>query len=350
MPRLYAIAFITSLVVAAIATPVSIWLARRFNALDAVDPRKIHSEPRPRWGGMGIMAGFFSGLVALWFYAPAFSRLLKFNQGILQKKKVLFTLNLGEQFAGILFGTLLLFIVGIVDDRRPMKAGMKFLFQIIAAYVAMTYGVRIYGLSIPGLEAYSQFPLWFMQVITILWLVGLSNAVNLIDGLDGMAGGVVAIVAGSFVAMALLHPGTGTQLSSQQMKLAGIIAAALGGGVLGFLIYNFFPARVFMGDSGSLSIGFLVGCIAVIGAFKTTILSVLLVPFFLVALPMTDMAVSFGRRLIQKQNPFAPDRGHFHHRLLDAGWTQREVVLLVYVITLLLAFVSIMVVALRKTV
>jgi len=346
--RLALIAFVTALLVSLAGTPASIWLARRFGAMDPVDPRKIHLEPRPRWGGIGIMAGFFAAILTVWRSGPLFGKLLGFSQGILQNKKVLFTLNLGEQLAGILFGTALLFIVGLVDDRKPVKAGMKFLFQIIAAYVAMTYGVRIYGLSVPGMEAYANFPLWFMQVITVLWLVGLSNAVNLIDGLDGLAAGVAAIVAGSFLAVALIQEGTRSVLFFHQMRLAGIIAAALSGGALGFLVYNFFPARVFMGDSGSLSLGFLIACVAVIGAFKTTVLAVLLVPFLLVAVPVTDMAVAFGRRLLSRQNPFAPDRGHFHHRLLDSGWTQREVVFLVYAITLLLSCISITVVALRK--
>lgn len=350
MLRLYLIATIGSFLAALLATPASAWLARRYGAMDPPDPRKIHIEPKPRWGGIGVMAGFFFGLVAVSFSGPKFKQLLGFSQGILYKKKVLFTLNLGEQLAGILFGAVLLFIVGLVDDRKPVKAEMKLALQVIAAYVAMTYGVRIYGLSVPGLEAYSHFPLWFMQIVTVLWLVGLSNAVNLIDGLDGLAGGVVAIVAAAFVAVTMIQQGAHSVLFDQQMKLAGVIAAALLGGVLGFLIYNFFPASVFMGDSGSLSIGFLVACIAVIGAFKTTILAVLLIPFFLAAVPMVDMAIAFVRRLLQRKNPFAPDRGHFHHRLLDAGWTQREAVLLVYVITLLFACVSITIVAVRRTI
>jgi UDP-GlcNAc:undecaprenyl-phosphate GlcNAc-1-phosphate transferase len=293
------------------------------------------------------MSGFLAGMAVLWFNFPKFGKLLSVNQPIIKAGKTVFTLNLGEQLAGILFGTVLLFIVGLLDDRKPMKAGMKFLFQIIAAYVAMTYGVRIYGLSIPGMEYLSFFPLWLMQIVTVLWLVGLCNSVNLIDGLDGLAAGVVSIVAGSFLIVTLIQEGAQLGLFAQQMKLAGLVAAALMGGVLGFLIYNFFPSHVFMGDSGSLSIGFLIGCIAVIGAFKTTTIAVLLVPFLLVAIPVTDMTLSFGRRLLKRQNPFSPDRGHLHHVLLDAGWTQREVVFLVYVITLILSLASVTLVALR---
>lgn len=348
MIRLYLVALITSFLVALAATPASIALARRFGAIDELDPRKVHTTVRPRWGGLGIMSGFLISLFIVWAFLPELHKVLNFSQGVLRNGKVIFTLNLGEQLAGILFGTILLFIVGLFDDRKPVPAGKKLLFQIIAAYVAMTYGVRIYGLSLPGFESYSFFPLWFMQVITILWLVGLCNAVNLIDGLDGMAGGTVAIVAGAFLAVTLIQEGTHSVLFDFQMRLAGLIAAALMGGMLGFLVYNFYPAQVFMGDSGSLSVGFLIACIAAIGAFKTTVLAILIIPFLLVAIPITDMAFAFGRRLLRKQSPFAPDRGHLHHRLLDAGWTQREVVFLVYTVTLVLAIVSITVTAIKK--
>ncbi len=346
MLRLYLIAVVSSFVVSLAATPVSIALARRFGAIDAPDPRKVHAKPTPRWGGIGVMAGFFFAMFALWYFIPAFSHLLTFHQGIVRGGKVVFTLALSDQLAGILFGVTLLFIVGLVDDRRPVPAGMKLSLQIIAAYVAMTYGVRIYGLSVSGHE--SQFPLWLMQIVTVLWLTGLCNAVNLVDGLDGLAAGVVAIVAGAFLAVTLVQQAGIGALFTNQMRLAGVIAAALAGGLLGFLVYNFHPAQVFMGDSGSLSIGFLIGCIAVIGAFKTTTLAVLVIPFVLVSIPVVDMAWSFSRRVLNRQNPFAPDRGHLHHRLLDAGWTHREVVFMVYVVTLILAAFSITISAIRR--
>jgi UDP-GlcNAc:undecaprenyl-phosphate GlcNAc-1-phosphate transferase len=255
---------------------------------------------------------------------------------------------LGEQLAGILVGSFIIFTVGFIDDRKPVQAGIKFLLQIIAAYVAMIYGVRIYGLSIPRFEAYANFPLWLVQLTTVIWLVGMSNAVNLIDGLDGLAAGVVCIVAAAFLAVVLIQEGNHSQLFQHQMTLAGVIAASLLGGTLGFLVYNFYPAQVFMGDSGSLTLGFLLGAMAVIGTFKTTILAVLFTPLFLVAVPMADMTFAFGRRLMSKKNPFAPDRSHLHHRLMDAGWTQREVVLLIYVITLLLAFAVVTAIGIKK--
>jgi UDP-GlcNAc:undecaprenyl-phosphate GlcNAc-1-phosphate transferase len=348
MIRVYFIASITSFLVSLVATPASIYLARKWGVLDPLDPRKVHTSEKPRWGGIGIMGGFLASLLVVRLFLPELNKILNFSQGVLNKGKLIFTLNLGEQLAGILFGTLLLFIVGLCDDRKPISAGMKLLFQIIAAYVAMTYGVKIYGLSLPGFESYSFFPLWFMQIVTVLWLVGLCNAVNLIDGLDGLAGGTVAIIAGAFLAVALIQEGTHSVMFDFQMRLAGLIAAALMGGVLGFLVYNFYPAQVFMGDGGSLSVGFLVACIAVIGAFKTTILAILFVPFLLLAVPVTDMTFAFIRRLINKQSPFKPDRGHFHHRLLDSGWSQREVVLLVYSVTLALSLFSITISAVKK--
>lgn len=349
MIRLYLIALVTSFLVSLAATPASIPLARRFGAMDAVDPRKIHSFPRARWGGIGIMAGFLASLLVLWLFVPQFHTLLSFSQGVARGGKTVFTLHLGDQLAGILFGALLLFIVGLVDDRRPVPAGLKLALQVIAAYVAMTYGVRIHGLSLPGFEAYAHFPLWLMQAVTVLWLVGLSNAVNLIDGLDGLSGGVVAIAAGAFLAVTLVQARPHSILFDQQMKLAGFISAGLLGAMIAFLIYNSHPAQVFMGDGGSLSVGFILASLAVIGAFKTTTLAVLILPLALVAVPVTDMAVAFGRRVLAGQSPFRPDRGHLHHRLLDAGWTQREVVFLVYVVTLALAFVTLTVVAVKRT-
>lgn len=330
-------------------TPLSIYLAKRWGVFDAPDPRKIHSSHITRWGGLGIMGGFLISLLIVGWMFPELKKTLNFSQGILHQKKVIFTLNLGEQLAGILFGAILLFIVGLVDDKRSLSAGTKLLFQIIASYVAMTYGVKIYGISIPGFESYSFFPLWLMQIVTILWLVGLCNAVNLIDGMDGLAAGTAAIIAGAFLSVALIHQNAHSLFFNHQIRLTGIIASALLGGVLGFLVYNFYPARVFMGDGGALSVGFLLACIAVIGAFKTTIIALLLVPFILLAIPVTDMTFAFFRRIVHKRSPFAPDRGHFHHRLMDAGWTQREVVLLVYTLTLLLALVSITVSVVKKT-
>lgn len=348
MLRIYLIAVAGALFGSLVMTPLSIVLARRFGAMDPPDPRKVHCGEKPRWGGIGIIAGFFISLFTLWLTVPEFKKLLGYSKEILRNGKVYFTLNLGEQLAGILFGVIVLFILGLVDDRKPVRPGMKFLFQIIAAFVAMIYGVRIYGLSIPGMEAYSHFPVFITMVLTVLWLVGMANAINLVDGLDGLAAGVVSIITFAFLAVALVQPKVHSSLFNNQMKLAAIIAAALLGGNLGFLIYNFHPARVFMGDGGSISLGFLIGCIAVIGTFKTTILVVLLVPIFMAALPVADMTFVFGKRLFQRRNPFQADRSHFHHRLLDAGWTQKEIVLLVYVVTLVLCLLSVTVVGMKR--
>ena len=344
MIRLYIIGMVSALLAALIMTPISAFLARRFGAVDHLGPRKVHRTVKPRWGGIGILSGFFIGLIVLFCCVPEFKVWLEFSEPVKRGKDVLFRLNLGDQLAGIVFGVLLIFGMGLWDDRKPIKPGMKFLIQIIAAYIAMTYGVKIYGLSIPGFESYAFFPLWLMQIVTVLWLVGLTNAVNLIDGLDGLAGGTIAIVSGAFVCVVIVHGAAGATFYSQQMKLAGMIAALLLGGTIGFLIYNFHPAHVFMGDSGSLSLGFLIGCITVIGTFKTTVLAVMFVPFLLVAVPILDMTMAFSRRLLKKKNPFAADRSHLHHFLLDAGWTQREVVFLVYVVTLVLALISLTVV------
>jgi len=330
-------------------TPVSAVLAKRYGALDTRDPRKVHRSATPRWGGIGILSSILVGFLCLYFFNTPFRQLLQYSQNILRNGDVVLKLNLGEQLAGIIFGVVLLFIVGLIDDVRPMRSGMKFLFQIIAAMGAMIYGVRIFGLSVPGFEAYAHFPVWLTMFVTVMWLVGMTNAVNLIDGLDGLAAGVVAIISMAFIAVVLIQADALRSASAHQLKMAGVIAAVMAGATLGFLVYNFHPAVIFMGDGGSMTLGFLVGCIAVTGTFKTTILAVLLVPFVLVAVPIVDMTMVFVRRVLNKQSPFTPDRGHLHHKLLDSGWTHREVVLLIYVVTLILALISLTVVGIKKT-
>ncbi|MFN0117561.1 MAG: glycosyltransferase family 4 protein [Elusimicrobiota bacterium] len=348
MTAVYFVAIVSALVVSLILTPFSAKLARRFGAIDLPDPRKVHHDALPRWGGIGIMGGFLSSLLIVYLFFEDFRKMLMVSQPFVRKGKILYTLDMADQLIGILLGSFILFVVGLVDDRKPINPGMKFLLQIIAAYVAMTYGVRIQGISIPYLSEISQFPLWIMQILTVLWIVGLSNAMNLIDGLDGLAGGTAAIISGAFVAVTLIQDGMYTNIFGLEMKLAGLLAACLLGATIGFLVYNFYPAQLFMGDSGALTVGFIISCLAVVGAFKTTLLAVLVIPFLLVAIPVLDMTVAFGRRLLGGKNPFAADRGHFHHRLLDRGWTQREIVFLVYIVTLVLAFICVTMVGIKK--
>jgi UDP-GlcNAc:undecaprenyl-phosphate GlcNAc-1-phosphate transferase len=309
--------------------------------MDVPDERKVHRQPIPRWGGGAIAAGVFAALGALALLAPRFRALLAYQHRLVKDGQVVGTLGLGSQLSGILLGASFCVILGMWDDRRSLPPVVKLLAQIIAAYVAMMYGVRMAGLALPGL-GFVEFPLFLSQIVTLLWLLGFMNAINLADGLDGLAAGLAAIAAVTFMFVALLQGETRIVLYAKQLKLAAVLAAAVGGACLGFLIFNFHPARIFMGDGGALFLGFMLGSISVVGTLKTSAVLAFLIPVIVVALPVTDVAFALVRRYRRGNGVMAADRGHFHHRLLDLGWTQREVVLLVYVLTLILSMAALL--------
>ncbi len=341
MLKIYLISFCAALAGSALLTPAAIWLSERFGVLDQPDPRKVHAVPVPRWGGLGIFAGVMMAVGVLLGLAPRFRTLLSYRHKLMEGGDVVGVLSLQQQFMGILVGAAVVLVLGMWDDRRSVPALPKLLVQIIAAYVAMVYGVRAAGVALPGL-GFVEFPLLFSQVFTLLWMLGFMNAVNLVDGLDGLAAGIVAIASGTFLVVCVLQGETRVLLFSKQLKLAAALSAAVLGAALGFLIYNFFPARVFMGDGGALFLGFMLGAISVIGTLKTTAVLALLLPILVVALPVLDVAFALLRRFRSGQGLMQADRLHFHHRLLALGWTQREIVLLMYVLTLLLSLATIL--------
>lgn len=341
MLKLYLISFLGALAGSAFLTPAAIWVSEKLGVMDQPDPRKVHATPVPRWGGLGIFGGVALSLLTLVLLAPRFRVLLSFKHKLMQGDDVIGTLSLQQQFVGILVGACIVLVLGMLDDRRPVPALPKLLTQIIAAYVAMVYGVRVAGLAFPA-AGFVEFPMWVSQVFTLLWLLGFMNAVNLIDGLDGLAGGIVAIASATFLIVCALQGETRVLLFSKQLKLAAVLSAAVFGAAAGFLLYNFNPARVFMGDGGALFLGFMLGSISIIGTLKTTAVLAVLIPVVVVALPVLDVAFAIFRRFRSGQGLMQPDRLHFHHRLLALGWTQKEIVLLVYVITLVLSIATIL--------
>jgi UDP-GlcNAc:undecaprenyl-phosphate/decaprenyl-phosphate GlcNAc-1-phosphate transferase len=277
----------------------------------------------------------------LWALSPSFRGLLDFTHKIIEKGEVVGSLRLDRQLAGILVGGAMVWFLGSLDDRRPLPPVVKLLTQIIAAYVAMMYGVRMAGIALPG-AGFVTLPLGLSQVLTLLWLLAFMNMMNLADGLDGLAGGIAAIAAGAFVVVCWIQGETEVLFYSRQLALSSALSAAACGAALGFLFYNFGPAVTFMGDGGSLLLGFLLGSVSLIGTLKTSAVLSLVIPMIVVALPVTDTAFALFRRFRGRRGLMTADRGHFHHRLLDAGWTPREVTLLAYVLTLLLAMGSIL--------
>jgi len=338
MIPVYLTSFFISFIGSAIFVPLSIILAKKFNVMDYPRARKVHRLPLPRWGGIGIYLGMACGLAAIWHFFPTFNNLITHEyKGIL----------LSKQLKGIMFGATVAMLIGAIDDKKNIRPATKLLAQIIASYVAMDYGVRIFGVNIPFYKTVI-FPQILTQIITVLWIIGFMNTINLADGLDGLAAGIVAIASGAFFIVSIILSLGATQELKMQLALSATLSITLMGGALGFLVYNFPPARVFMGDSGSLLFGFMLASISSIGTLKSTAFLSLLIPITVVALPILDVALSIFRRWRKGVKISTPDKEHIHHKFLQFGWTQREVVLLMYVITLILANITVILTIIKK--
>ena len=286
MPN-YIWAFLIALFVALIATPAVIVLAAKTGAIDAPDARKVHKGPMPRIGGLAIYCGFMAAILAMLNFAEL-------------------TQEVANGVIGLLLGGTLIVIIGLIDDYKNLPAKVKLLGQILAACVVVYFDVRIDVITDP--------------------FGGLTNTVNLIDGLDGLAAGVSTIASITIMLVAL----------QEDVMIVALFTAALAGAALGFLRYNFNPAKIFMGDTGSMFLGFILAGISVIGAVKCTATIALIVPILALGLPIMDTTFAIIRRYRGGVPIFKPDKGHLHHRLLDLGFSQRQAVLLMYVISALL--------------
>ena len=235
------------------------------------------------------------------------------------------TLTGSAMFIGLMVGGSLIVLVGVIDDYKNLPAKVKLVGQILAAAILVVgFDVRIDFITDPfGDYLYTE---WLAVPATIFWIVGLTNTVNLIDGLDGLAAGVSTIAAVTIFLVAL----------QQGIILVAVLTAALAGAAFGFLYYNFNPARIFMGDSGSMFLGYMLAGISVIGAVKSAATIALIVPILALGLPILDTTFAIVRRYRRGVPIFKPDKGHLHHRLLDLGFSQRQAVLLMYVISALL--------------
>ncbi len=293
------VAFIVSF----LASPVVKHFAYKVGAVDVPkDGRRMHKEPIPRLGGLAIFFGFM------------FS--------------ILLFLDINAQFRSILLGAAIIVVLGVVDDITPLPAKLKFVVQIVAALIPAMNGVEIRVLSNPNL--FSQNAYWNMGLlsipVTVLWIVAITNAVNLIDGLDGLAIGVSAISATTVLIIALL-------VSEMQVAIA---MAALVGACVGFMPYNINPAKMFMGDTGATFLGYILAAMSIQGLFKFYAVISFAVPFLILGLPIFDTSFAFIRRIAHGQSPMQADRGHIHHRLIDMGLSQKQAVATLYVISAIL--------------
>jgi UDP-GlcNAc:undecaprenyl-phosphate GlcNAc-1-phosphate transferase len=296
--------------VAALTTPLVMRLAVSIGITDRPSERSVNRRPNmPLLGGMAVGLGFAAGLaVAIWQVEP--------------------TLPAGHLFALVLGGVLVL-AAGIYDDRFGMNAWMKFGVQIVAAAIAISCGYEIDHLTDPFTRTAFVLPIWLSWTVTILWIVTVTNAINLVDGLDGLAAGVAAIIAATLAVLAI-----------QSGEFFGVcIGIAMVGALLGFLPFNFAPARIFLGDTGALFIGYVLALLALEGYRQLTLLT-FVVPVFALAVPILDTTLSVIRRLRSRSPIFNADRFHMHHRMLESEGSARSAVLQVYILTAAFCLIS----------
>jgi len=308
---LYLAAFACAFAIALATTPFAKKVAFRLGAVQAPRARDMHKKPMPRMGGIAIVIGFIATTAIMTIFIPYFRTL---------------------EFAGFAAGAIIIAITGAVDDVRELKSTTKLIVQIIVAVIVVAVGIRIEIVMWP-ITAYLQV---FSIPITIFWVIGMTNAVNLIDGLDGLAAGVSAIGALCLMVLCILSGS----------PLAVVLSATLAGSCLGFLPRNFNPAEVFMGDAGALFIGYVLAVSSIMGVFKGYTLLAILVVFFALCLPIFDTIFAVIRRIYKTRKLSSwkdADRGHMHHRLIDAGFGQKQSVILMYGLSTVTAIIAIVI-------
>lgn len=295
------VTFIMSLILVPIAKKV----ANHVGALDMPNARKIHKEPMARMGGLAIFGGFLIGYI---LYG-----------------------DITTQMLSILIGAFIIFMLGIFDDIKPIRAKYKFIVQIIAALIVVIYG-QIYFTEISFLGLKINFSLPVSYFLSTFFIVAISNAINLIDGMDGLASGISSIYFGTIAIIAIVLNRLG--------GLDIILSLIMLGATLGFLFWNFPPAKIFMGDSGSLFLGFMISVIALLG-FKVTTITSLVIPIIILAIPIFDTVLAILRRLLKGESIGSPDKEHFHHQLLKMKFGTKTSLIIIYSINIMFSAISI---------
>lgn len=303
---LYIAAFASAFAITLVTTPLAKWISIKSGAIDYPKDRGVHKKPMPRMGGVAIVLGFSVTVLMIFF----------FDRGMSTK-----------QFIGFFIGAMLIAVLGVLDDMKNLPAKLKFCVQIVAALIVIFSGTRIHVVLWPVTAALQKFSV----PITLIWIVGVTNAVNLIDGLDGLAAGVSSIAALSLMVLCIM---TGS-------NTAVVLTAALAGACLGFLPRNFNPAEIFMGDTGSTFLGFVLAVTSILGVFKGYALLAVSVSVLCLGLPVFDTIFAMLRRMAKHQPIMQPDRGHLHHRLIDRGFSQKQAVLILYAISFCLGCLAI---------
>lgn len=292
------------LVFGLIVTPFIIKISFKLNAVDMPGHRKVHKVPIPTLGGLAIFFSFLAGLL------------------IIQPQS--------SYHLAIVIGALLMIILGFMDDLYHLTAKAKFLFQVTIACLVVFWGdLQVSFINLP-FGGQLEFG-WLSIIVTIFWIVGITNAINLIDGLDGLSAGISAIVLLTIGSMAII-------MDNVYVLSMSII---LFWSILGFLPYNFHPAKTFMGDTGSLFLGYMIAVLSLLGFKNVTFIS-FVIPILILAVPIFDTVVAIIRRLVQKRPIASPDSSHLHHKLLQLGMTHRQAVLFMYLLSSLFSFAAIL--------
>ena len=320
-PALFIVLFVTALALTWLFTKLVLAYALKKKLFGPVGGRHIGGRQVPRLGGVALVAAF--GLTAL---LAAF-----LHKGIAHE----FT---QPQTLAIFGGLLIMAVLGVVDDLLQLSWGTKFVFQIVASCLVIGNGVVIAKITNPFGPTLDFYP-WMAIAFTLIWLVGITNAINLSDGLDGLCGGIIFIVAAViFVNSRILAHTRPEQLTL--FIFPSVVCAVIMGAILGFLRYNFYPAKIFLGDGGALFLGFLIACMAIRSSQISATSVALLVPIIALGLPILDTTLAFLRRTARRGNPFQSDAQHIHHKIMYSGLTHPETVLVLYGFCLLLGLAA----------
>lgn len=319
-----AIAFLLAFVTAFVITPHTMRLSKKVGAIDLPNDRRVNKKPMPRLGGLAVIAGFLVSTIYLLIMMS------------LEKNLNLFgTENYYLKLIGFFIGIILLGITCFIDDSKGIPWYVKLIVQIISAIIVVVCGIRIENISLPFVENKIVIDQAFSYILTVGWIIGITNAINLIDGLDGLSSGVCLI---SCLSLLIIFALNGSPI------LAIILITALAGAIVGFLPFNFNPAKTFIGDTGSNFMGFSIAIISILGVAKTYTAIVLIAPIIVLALPIFDTLFAIVRRIVKGKSIKAimkPDKGHIHHRLMARGYSQKQAVLIMYGITAILGMFAI---------
>ena len=318
-----AIAFLLAFITAFVITPYTIRIAKKVGAVDIPNDRRVNKKPMPRLGGLAVIAGFL--VSAIYLVISMY----------LEKKMNFAEDNLNKKILGFWLGIIVLGITCFIDDVKNIKPLVKLAGQTLAAILVVSSGVLIDNFTIPFKENSVVLNEVFSYILTIGWIVGITNAINLIDGLDGLSSGITLISCISLLIIFALN---------ESPLIAIILITSLAGAIVGFLPYNFNPAKTFIGDVGSNFMGFAIAVISILGVAKTYTAVVIIAPIMVLALPIFDTLWAIIRRIVKTKSikgVFKADKGHLHHRLMARGYTQKQAVLILYGVTATLGMTTI---------